>query len=103
MDDFYKTLETLEKSSGKQRWNDICNDIVEIYLTSFRTEEHQYKDVELWNLLFEPRVDKVKKKEKLSQVLREIKQSEFFLTAVPIFLQDKFKEGIAVVKKMEIK
>ena len=101
--EIYQKIIEFELKSGKMRWNEICNNILDVYIILFPPEKRQYTDMELWQVLFEPQIDKEAKKNKLENVMKDESQFLFFNTLVPLFLEDKFKEGFQLVKTMNFK
>ena len=93
METIYQLIEQYELQSGKQRWNEICLDIVYVY-KELIVEDKLYTELELWSLLFEPGTLKTEKQKKLEESLKDTKHTLFFSKVLPYFLQDKFKEGL---------
>ncbi|NBP57556.1 hypothetical protein EBU71_13670 [bacterium] len=94
MESIYTLIQKFEASSGKLRWNEICNDIVIVYNDMFPKHEQQYTESDLWSLLFEPNILKMEKQRYLEECLKDEKHILFFSKLLPYFLQDKFKEGL---------
>lgn len=80
LDIFFKKLEENEKASGKQRWNEICNDITHVYNEYFLSNQ-RIDTSELWQVLFEPDRKKLEK-------LFEDKDHKFFFCKVVYWLLD---------------
>jgi hypothetical protein len=84
LDTFYSKLITKESQSGKMRWNAICEDITNIYLSDFKGVENSLDHDTFLNILFSPK----EKREKLTTLFTDLKHRDFFMNVVYIGIDD---------------
>ena len=84
LDLFYNKLLTKESQSGKLRWNAICEDITNIYLSNFKGVDDSLDHDTFLNILFNPK----EKREKIITLFTDVKHRDFFMNVVYIAIDD---------------
>jgi len=84
LDLFYSKLLTKESQSGKLRWNAICEDITNIYLSNFKGVDDSLDHDTFLNILFNPK----EKREKIITLFTDVKHRDFFMNVVYIGIDD---------------
>ena len=84
LDLYYSKLLTKESQSGKLRWNAICEDITNIYLSNFKGVDDSLDHDTFLNILFNPK----ETREKIITLFTDVKHRDFFMNVVYIGIDD---------------
>jgi hypothetical protein len=83
VDFFFKSIQDLKSQSGGQRWNEICEDVVDLFFKKFPKElgNNPFTKEEVWRILFDS------SKNQPHEVFRELSKTKEFVCFLFLILQ----------------